>query len=154
MKNHRIFTYILSSWVRAGWIRSSHACIVFISEASSSSNSALWKASGPCLTVSNHEIQENWPCDESIHQSCSATMIITNMALALDLSLVPKVCYSCPLSKSDSRILSMSHLKTLLAMFMLVQDATQNPTPPLLLYERTAPLDPNYNALHTHTAVV
>ena len=72
-------------------------------------------SSGPCLTASNHEIQENLPRDESVHQSCSALMITTDMPLTQDLSLIPKVCYSCPLSKSDIRILSTSRLKTRLA---------------------------------------
>ena len=64
------------------------------------------------------KIQEIHHATRSVLQSCSALMITTDMALALDLSLIPKVCYSCRLSRSDVRILSTSHFKTRLAIDM------------------------------------
>ena len=46
----------------------------------------------------------------------SALVIITNTALAQDLSSTPKLCYSSPLSRSDRWILSTSRLKARLAI--------------------------------------
>ena len=51
-----------------------------------------------------------------VPRSISALMIIMNTTFTQDLSLIPKVCYSCPLSWSDVRIMSTSSLKHLLAI--------------------------------------
>ena len=40
---------------------------------------------------------------KSFHRLCAAPMITTDMALALDLSLVPAGCDSCPSCNSDRR---------------------------------------------------
>ena len=65
----------------------------------------------PCLTASNHEMQEIHHATKFVLQSCSALMIITNMPLAQDQSVIPKlVCFEF-LSRSDSSIRSTSRLK-------------------------------------------
>ena len=51
-----------------------------------------------------------------VHHEISTLVIITDMALTLDLSLVYKLGRFAFLSRSDIRILSTSHLKTRLAI--------------------------------------
>ena len=76
------------------------------------------------------------------------------MALAQDLALVPKLGRFQILSRSDTRIRSTSRLKALLATHTSGPNGKLLSLSALLLYERTAPLDPSYNALRALTAVV
>ena len=52
---------------------------------------------------------------ESVQQLGSMLSITTDMGLVLDLSLIPKLCYFSPASRSDRWIRSTSRLKTRLA---------------------------------------
>ena len=71
---------------------------------------------GPCLAASNDEIQENLSFDETIPSADLCARENDKHESTTDLSLVPKVCYSCPSCNSDSMILSASYLKTVLAI--------------------------------------
>ena len=97
------------------------------------------------------KIMKIYHVTKSCLQLCAALMITTDMGLALDLSLIPKVCYSCPLSKSDVRIQSTSRLKHAFAPNMFAPSGPAFPLVPLLLFERTTPLDPSLNdPTYTH----
>ena len=71
----------------------------------------------------------------SVQLSCSALMIITDMGLVQDLSLVPELCSSSGASKSDRSILSTSGLKTSLATHSFALRLGPSTPAPLLLYE-------------------
>ena len=80
----------------------------------------------------NHEIYHE---TKSVLQSCSALMIITNMPITQDLSLIPKLGSLRSSLNSDSRILSTWQKKAPLATHNLALRGQQSSRPPLLLSE-------------------
>ena len=82
--------------------------------------------------MKNHEIYHE---TKSIPQSCSALMIITNMPITQDLSLIPKLGSLRSSLNSDSRILSTWQKKAPLATHNLALRGQQSSRPPLLLSE-------------------
>ena len=72
---------------------------------------------------------------KSVLQSCSVLVIITDMGLVHDFSLVPKLCSSSGASNSDRRIRSTSGLNTNLATHLFALRLTPSTPAPLLLYE-------------------
>ena len=75
------------------------------------SGTAIWT----CLTASNHENHEIPSCDKTCPSAGLRAQHFNEHALHTEPCLISKECYSCPSSRSDSRILSSSCLKAALA---------------------------------------
>ena len=79
---------------------------------------------------------EFYHAPKSVQQSCcSVLVILTDMGLVQDLSLVLELCSSSGASKSDRRILSTSGLNTGLATHLFALRLSPSTPPPLLLFE-------------------